>query len=127
MAMDIELVNDIQSAEQLEQEGKLEQAAKLYEAAIRKSPLDEHPYNRLMIIYRKIKRPKDELRVIKKGISVFESRLRRTSKNKKLSDLSNKMMKLAGLANSKGIPTYHPEPINRWMKRLDVVEKKLKG
>lgn len=125
--MDLAVVNDIQNAEQLEKEGQLKEASKLYEDAIKSKPLDEHPYNRLMIIYRKLKQPKDELRVIKTGIAVFEASFVRKSRNKKLAALSNAMMKTAGLADKKGKATYHPEPVNKWMKRKEVVEKKLKS
>lgn len=116
----------MENARQLEQQGELEGAARLYESVIKSTPADEHPYNRLMIIYRKLKRAKDELRVINAGIAAFEATFKRTSKNKKLTELSNKMMKTAGLTNSKGKPTFYPEPINKWMKRKQVVERKVK-
>jgi tetratricopeptide (TPR) repeat protein len=123
--MDLRVATDIQQAAQLEQDGQLEEAAKLYEDAIKPKPADEHPYNRLMIIYRKLKRPKDELRVIKAGIAAFESQFVRKSRNKKLTELSNAMMRSAGLSDKKGKQLYHPEPINKWMKRKELVERKL--
>jgi hypothetical protein len=125
-AMNLAVIDDIRNAEQLEKEGQLEEAAKLYEAAIKSKPLDEHPYNRLMIIYRKLKKPKDELRVIKLGIAVFEVQYNKKSRNKKLTELSNKLMKSAGLVEKKGKATFYPEPINKWMKRKELLEKKMK-
>jgi hypothetical protein len=124
--MDLRVATGIEEAVQLEQDGRLEEAAKLYEDAIKPKPLEEHPYNRLMIIYRKLKRPKDELRVIKAGIAAFQSQFIRKSRNKKLTELSNAMMRSAGLSDKKGKQLYYPEPVNKWMKRKQVVEKKLK-
>lgn len=126
MIMNLDVASDVKHAGQLEKEGQLEKAAELYEEFIKSKPLDEHPYNRLMIIYRKLKQPKDELRVIKAGIAVFESKLIRRSRDKKLTALSNAMMKSAGLADKKGKTTFYPEPISKWMKRKELVEKKLR-
>lgn len=125
--MNLGIIEDIRNAEQLEKEGQLEEAAKLYEDAIKSKPVDEHPYNRLMIIYRKLKQLKHELRVIKFGIAVFEAQYNKKSRNKKLTELSNKLMKSSGLTDKKGIPTFHPEPINKWIKRKELVEKKING
>lgn len=125
--MDLTVVTDIQEAVQLEKEGQLEEAAKLYEDAIKQKSMDERPYHRLMIIYRKLKRPADELRVIKAGIAVFETSFNRKSRSKKLNELSNKMMKTAGLMDKKGKAMYHPEPVGKWMKRKELVEKKIKN
>jgi tetratricopeptide (TPR) repeat protein len=124
--VNLEVITEVKHAEQLEQEGNVEEAARLYEQVIRSKPLDEHPYNRLMIIYRKLKQSKDELRIIKFAISVFESKYIKKSRNKKLTDLSAAIMKSSGLANSKGKLTVYPEPINKWQKRRELVEKKLK-
>ena len=124
--MELEVISEIQHAEQLEAEDKLEEAAKVYELVIKSKPLDEHPYNRLMIIYRKLKQPKDELRVIKFAIAAFEAKYIKKSRSKKLTDLSNALMKSSGLANSKGKLMVYPEPIGKWMKRKELVEKKSK-
>lgn len=124
--MNVEAITDIQHAAQLESEGKPEEAARIYEQVIKSKPLDEHPYERLMIIYRKLKQPKDELRVIAFAIKVFEAKYIKRSKSKKLNDLSNAVMKSAGLANNKGKLLVYPEPIAKWQKRKEVVEKKLK-
>lgn len=70
-----------------------------------------------MIIYRKMKQPKDELRVIKAAIALFEAKYIKKSRSKKLTDLSNALMKSSGLANSKGKLVVYPEPIGKWQKR----------
>jgi tetratricopeptide (TPR) repeat protein len=124
--MDLAIISETRDAEKLEAEGKLEEAAKLYEAVIRTATLDEHPYNRLMIIYRKLKQPKDELRVIKTAIASFESKYIKRSRSKKLTDLSNALMRSSGLTNAKGKLLVYPEPIGKWMKRKQLLEKKMK-
>jgi tetratricopeptide (TPR) repeat protein len=124
--MNLEAIAGAQHAEQLETEGKLEEAAKIYEQVIRSKPLDEHPYNRLMIIYRKLKQPKEELRVMKFAIAVFEAKYIKKSRSKKLTDLSNALMKTAGLSNSKGKLLVYPEPIGKWQKRKELLEQKLR-
>jgi hypothetical protein len=122
-------INNIQLAKEEEGKGNLKQAAKYYEAATKDERPDELPFNRLMIIYRKLKQYKDELRVINKGIKRFEEFYRKASakggKGKKLSDLSEAFMKSSGLKDRKGNLVYQPEPIAKWSKRKLVVEKKI--
>jgi hypothetical protein len=54
-------LNNLQLAADEEVKGNLKQAAKYYEAAIKDEKPDELPFNRLMILYRKLKQYKDEL------------------------------------------------------------------
>ncbi len=111
------------------------QAIALYEQNIKEPVADPFAYERLMILYRKQKAYKDELRVIKKGIQVFKEQTKQVlqnniarKKNKsEVEKLSNAFMKGAGLIDRKGNETHIPEPINKWMKRQVVVEKKIKG
>ncbi len=121
--------NSVQLGKEEEAMGNFKQAAKYYEEAIKEVRADELPFNRLMIIYRKQKLFKDELRVIKKGIKTFEAIYQKQSaksrKSKKLSDLSELFMKSSGLKDKKGNLLYQPEPIAKWVKRKEVVEKKL--
>ena len=122
-------LNNVELGAEEEAKGNLKQAAKYYEAAIKDERADELPFNRLMIIYRKQKLYKDELRVIKKGIKKYEDFYKRESsksaKGKKLSDLSEAFMKSSGLKDKKGRTLYNPEPIGKWLKRKEVVERKL--
>ena len=118
-------------AREAEEEENLEDAAGFYEQLIREKVADDFPFDRLMIIYRKLKRYKDELRVINRGIKVFEDHYnkpasRNKQKQEKLATLSNAFMKTAGLKDKKGNLLFIPEPIAKWMKRRSVVEKKLK-
>lgn len=120
----------LSKARDAESAGKLEDAAGHYEQLIKDNSSDEFVFDRLMILYRKLKLYKEELRTINKGIKVFEDIYkkrtgRKSAKQEKLTTLSNAFMKSAGLKDKKGNLLYMPEPLSRWMKRKAVVEKKL--
>ncbi|MGZ3854153.1 MAG: hypothetical protein ACXVBX_15265 [Flavisolibacter sp.] len=120
----------MKEAREAEENNELEKAAKAYERAIKSEPHEEQPYNRLMIIYRKLTRYEDELKIIKKGIAAFEELYQKKSerlvgKNSSVARLSNALAKSLGQKGKKTDALYLPEPIPRWMKRQKVVEKKL--
>src|SRR3954468_6344555 len=92
----------IDKAKDAESDNNIEQAAVLYEQARKADPANEYSYDRLMIIYRKLKKYKEELRVINEGIKFFEDFYRNKSqqlvgKDKKIMELSNALMKRVGL------------------------------
>lgn len=113
-----------------EENSELEKAAKIYERAIKLEPHEEQPYNRLMIVYRKLTWYEDELKTIKKGITAFEEFYEKKSekllgKNKTAERLSNALAKSLGQKGKKTEAMFYPEPIPKWMKRQKVIEKKL--
>ena len=116
-------------AREAEQEGKLDKAIKLYEQNIKEDYADEFAFERLMIIYRKQKEYKHELRVINRGIELFQHNLKEHLKQtlsrhidgKKLERLSNAILKKTG---SKEQELHFPDPIDKWMKRREIVEEK---
>lgn len=55
-----------------EKAGEIDRAVLCYEACIRNSFDGNHPYDRLLAIYRKRKDAENELRVIRKAIKIFE-------------------------------------------------------
>jgi hypothetical protein len=117
-------------AKDAEENNELEKAAKIYERAIKLEPSEEQPYNRLMIVYRKLTWYEDELKTIKKGIAAFEELYQKKSKrilgkNKSVERLSNALAKSLGQNGKKTETSFYPEPIPKWMKRQKVVEKKL--
>ena len=123
------------SATEAEAQGDFDKAISLYEQNIKEPVVEQFAYDRLMILYRKQKAYKEELRVIKKGIQVFKEQGKQVLKNNiarkknktELEKLSNAFMKGTGLIDRKGNETHIPEPINKWMKRQVVVEKRIKG
>ena len=117
-------------AKEAEENNELEQAAKLYERAVKLQPHNEQPYNRLMIIYRKLQDYENELKLINKGIKEFEEFYqKRTNKilgrHQKAAQLSNALARSLGQKGKKENYSYYPEPIPKWIKRQQVVEKKL--
>lgn len=117
-------------AREAEENNELEKAAKIYERAIKAEPHEEQPYNRLMIVYRKLTWYEEELKIIKKGIAAFEElhekkTERLLGKNQTATRLSNALAKSLGQKGKKVEPLYFPEPIPKWLKRQKVVEKKL--
>jgi|SRR5690349_7521844 tetratricopeptide (TPR) repeat protein len=121
----------IEEARKVEAEGELEKAASIYEQAIRQHPMDELPYNRLMIIYRKFKQPKNEYRVINKALDVYTSyydkKLEPYTSNTKIGQLSKALLKSVTGSNKKTSYTSYPEPIPKWTLRKKAVEKKLES
>lgn len=129
----IEEATNNQTGAEAEASGDLKTAAALYEQNIKRGIADSFPFNRLLVIYRKQKRYKDELRVINRGIELFTDQIEKKqqqllahSKSKKqLQQLSAVFGKKTGLTGKKG-NLYVPEPLKTWLKRKEVVQSKLK-
>ena len=124
-----EIMNE---ARELESVDELDKAIKLYQRAIKLEPHNELPYNRLMIIYRKQKQYEEELELINKGIKTFEEFYRKRSeklisKNKTAAKLSDALAKSLGQRGKKVQDQYQPEPIPKWTKRKQLVEKKVRN
>ncbi len=81
-----------------EKQGKIEKAVELYEMNIKDEFVCTHPYNRLMIIYRRRKEYNDEIRIINNFLSIIvdfrgddkQKYLKRLEKAKKLLENQNK-------------------------------------
>jgi two-component SAPR family response regulator len=119
-----ELIADAKSAEE---DGQPEQAAELYDQALQQDGLNEYAYNRLMIIYRKLKDKKKELQIINIAIKAYEdfyASKKHTSKS--ITTISNKLNKSFGLTDKKGLAIYTPEPIATWQKRKELLERRKK-
>jgi hypothetical protein len=120
----------LQAARAAEQDKEVEKAIKLYEDLISMKYPDPFPFQRLMILYRKEKRYKDEIRVINAGIeamtrAVIESRERTLAGHgnlNKVKQLSAGFLKSAGYKNEAA--DLLPEPVPSWAKRKKLVEQK---
>ena len=120
------------TAMQAEREEDVNKAIRFYEQNIREDHADKFAFERLMVIYRKDKEYKNELRVIKRGIEVFQKKfkervkhsLARRVSDKKLEQLSNAIIKISG---QKKEELHFPDPVDKWLKRKEVVEKKLRN
>lgn len=126
--LDNNLPEKIAVANDAEIKGNNDEAIALYKAILKDSPLYENAYNRLMILYRKNKDFKNELRIINAGIKAFENfyKPKTKGKTKLIASISNRLNKLIGLVDKKGNRTYDPEPLGKWKKRKRIVAKKVK-
>jgi tetratricopeptide (TPR) repeat protein len=120
----------LQQAHEAEMEKHFDEATELYQKVIRRHPLQAHAYDRLMIIYRKLKKYKKEMQVADKGIKAFEDYFKKqseklTTKHKQLTRLSKAIIKSTGLGESNH--EYFPEPLAKWRKRRELVSKKLRA
>jgi hypothetical protein len=81
------------------------------------------------MIYRKEKNYKKELSIINSGISTFEQFYKDqwSKPSGKINEISKRLNKGFHLIDKKGISFYAPQPINRWQKRKETVEKKIKN
>ena len=129
--MTIEQRNEL--ASNAEKNDQLEKAIGLYEENTRAPRPDEFAFQRLMIIYRKSREYKKELDVINRGIKAFKTQYAEQQNRahaghkdrRKIARLSSELMKKLGLADKKGNELYQPEPIGAWLKRKELVEKKI--
>ncbi len=119
----------LKQAHEAEAEQDFAHAAALYKEEIKRHPLKVYAYDRLMIIYRKLKRYKDELQVVNKGIKAYEDYFKNRSdkltvKHKQLTRLSKALIMSTGLSEKNH--EYFPEPLNKWRKRKELLAKKLR-
>jgi hypothetical protein len=120
----------LKEARQAEENNDTAGAAKFYQQLIRKQPHLEEAYGRLMVIYRKQKDYEAELDVINKGIRAFEEFYKQRSEkvlggHKGAQRLSSALARALGQSGKKGSELLYPQPIPKWLKRQEVVEKKL--
>jgi len=122
----------LREARSQELEGKIKDAIKSYKLLISKDPLQAGAYNRLMILYRKLKEYKSELAIIKQAIAAYEKDIKDDQQtwkkaNSKSARLSLSLAKSMGLLNDKGLPVYEEPQIMTWRKRMETVKKKIKA
>jgi len=104
------------------------ETAEQYQNILRSNPLDQKAYNRLMIIYRKLKAYKKELDIINSAIKSFERFYQANKKNadRKVSSISKQLNKALGLTDNKGKAIHVQEPIATWRKRKELLLKRMK-
>lgn len=124
----------LETARGYEKDGENDKAIKSYLAIIKKKPLQEIAYNRLMILYRKLREYQKEIAVIDQAIDAFESGSNSGKKNNEsrkqadrmIGKLSLSLGKVTGLIDKKGKSLYDPEPVASWRKRKQLSQKRLK-
>lgn len=123
-------ITGLREARDREAGEEMNKSIAFYEGLLKKNPVHEEAYRRLMILYRKQKNYRKELAVIRAGIRAFEELYqpsRALTGNKKITALSRALLKSTGLADKKGNPLYQKEPLGSWTRRKTIVEKKIKS
>jgi hypothetical protein len=120
------LVPWLEETRNLEKEDK-EMAVKEYKRIASAYPLSEQVYDRLMILFRQLKMPKEEMFWIDKAIGVFENKFGKNAARPKAKvvTISKSIIRSLGLSDKKGRLLYQPQPIARWEKRKHLLQKKL--
>jgi len=111
---------------ELEKKGDIENAIKLYEENVADEFFGTHPYDRLAIIYRKRKQFNDEIRILKRKISIFEKInqeglhyfLEHCSKDYP-KELIEKAKSFKQIRDTKGRVISNPYPVDNYRKRLE--------
>jgi tetratricopeptide (TPR) repeat protein len=124
----LKLIPWLDEAGEMEKQDK-EEAIKEYKKIAAVYPLNEKVYDRLMILYRQLKMPGDELFWINKAIRTFEEKFKTpaTKPSAKVASISKSLIRSMGLADKKGKSYYLPEPIARWTRRRELLQKKQKA
>lgn len=119
----------LKQGRQAEDERNNADAITNYQKAIQIEPINKFAYNRLMIIYRKEKMYKEELKLIDEAITniqtAYNKKKTKFKSNSNVFKLSNALMKSTGLTDKKGDLVYEPEPVPTWKKRRQTVLKRL--
>ncbi len=81
-----------------EKEDELEKACACYEGCVKNRFNGNGPYDRLIILYRKLDRPDDVLRIVKRAINIFEkvAKQGRSDGAKKLEKYQIQLEKITG-------------------------------
>lgn len=119
-------------AKEAEQAGEAGQAIELYQKALKKDPMDDLAYNRLMVNYRRGKQYRKELQIIQAAIAAHLKNAQETQqqwlkRNKKTARTAKALIKSLGLVDPKGLPKLETRQLNTWRRRLAVVRKRLKN
>lgn len=102
-------------------------ATGLYNEILKIDPLQIPAYNALMKIFRQEKAYKKEMKIINAAIKVYDKYYNDNSGKylKQVKMISEKLNKSFGFVDKQGAKLYYPEPIGKWQKRKEIVNKKL--
>src|SRR5258708_39283779 len=112
---DLSLKQWLMEAREMEAENK-ETAVREYKRIALAYPKNENVYNRLMILFRQLKQPKNEIYWINKAIDNFQagSKKSKVSANSRIAKLSKSISHALGLLDKTGNPIYHTVPYGTW-------------
>lgn len=110
-------------------------AIRLYEKELGKGHNNLLPYERLMVLYRRQKNFREELHVLNRAIDFLQLKLathqkelfsHKPGRNKLLSK-SRALAQKIGLLSKKGDHLLLPQPLEKWINRKKIVQKKIKA
>jgi len=110
-------------------------AIRLYEKEIGKGHNDLLPYERLMVLYRKAKNYREELHVLNRAIDFLQLQLKTHQQQlfahkpgrSRLLRQSKALAQKMGLISKKGDHLLLPQPLEKWINRKKIVQKKIKA
>jgi hypothetical protein len=117
----------IKLATKQEKAGQLDVAITTWNLLLNEHPAYTRGYDRLMILYRKKRDYKKELKIIQQAIKGYQERNkeRQPKYGAKVISLSKSLLKATGLGDSKGNSLYQPGELSKWTKRADLVRKRI--
>jgi len=123
-------IQNFQDALAHEKTDSVEMAIQNYKAILKKNPLHIDAAARLLILYRKSKQTATEVKFLKKIIDSHEAHIESAQRewiksHQKLANDSKPLAKMLGLLNAKELPFYEHEVLQKWKKRLELLEHKL--
>ena len=126
---------EIATGRQAEAGGQPDLAIRLYEKEIAGKCKNLVPYQRLLVLYRRQKKYKQELAVLTKGIYCLEEQLAehkgalfsKKPQRNKIMRLSKALAQKIGLLDKKGKELLPPKPLEQWLRRKKIVRKKMQA
>jgi tetratricopeptide (TPR) repeat protein len=120
----------LSKARRSEEIGGLSEAAEIYERIIKQAPMEAVAHNRLMVLTRREKDYRKELRIIQQAIAAHTRHAQENQQawlrsHKKTARLAKALVKSLGLTDRKGLPVVENRQLANWRKRLQVVKKRL--
>lgn len=120
---------------QLEHNGNIEDAIKIYEVNIQQGYPATHSFERLMKIYRRLKRYKDEIKVIDRAIEVFSKEnerrfdiaIQNVDNEEYLLDIQAGRETCTDVRNNQGWVIYRPYPLINFIVRREQATRLLEG
>lgn len=118
------------AAAAFERDKNYTEAIKLYENVVKWEPLHLDAQHRLMVLYRKIKEPNKEIKIIKRAITAYRKGIESDQRdwlkrNKEKADLTRELASSLGLLATNGLPLYQNETLLKWENRLLLLEERI--
>jgi len=118
-----------QSARKYELEGAFAEAIKIYRTIIKRNPIHIDVVSRLLILYRKTKDRDAEIELLKNAVSSHENHIEEAQQewictHQEIAEDSRPLAQILGLLNAKNLPYYENEVLQKWKKRLGLLEQR---